>query len=204
MKPAVKKVIYFLLAASLPIIFSACQQQGSTPKPRGYFRIDLPKKEYRLFNEPGYPFSFEYPVYANVVKDTLFFDAKPENPWWINIDFPELNGKIYMSYKVIGQQNTLDKLINDAFKLTYKHSLKAASIAEEEIHTNNNVHGLFYEVGGNAASAKQFYVTDSIRHYLRGALYFYAPPNADSLAPMHKFLQEDMWHLVKTLKWKAN
>lgn len=109
-----------------------------------------------------------------------------------------------MSYKVVGQQNSLDKLINDAFKLTYKHTLKADGIAEEDINTPNNVHGLFYEVGGNAASAKQFYVTDSICHYLRGALYFYAPPNADSLAPMQKFLQEDMWHLVNTLKWKAN
>jgi gliding motility-associated lipoprotein GldD len=183
---------------------AACQQQGFTPKPRGFFRVDFPKKEYRLFDEPGYPYSFEYPVYANIVKDTLFFDAKAENPWWINVDFPQFNSKVYMSYKTVGAQNSLDKLINDAFKLTYKHTLKAESINEEDISTPNNVHGLFYEVGGNAASAKQFYVTDSFHHYLRGALYFYAPPNADSLAPMHKFLQEDMWHLVETLKWKAN
>lgn len=197
-----RPVIYFLLAVMLSA--AACQQQGSTPKPRGFFRVDFPKKEYRLFNEPGYPYSFEYPVYANIVKDTLFFDAKAENPWWINVEFPEFNSKVYMSYKVVGQQNSLDKLINDAFKLTYKHTLKADGIDEVDINTPNNVHGLFYQVGGNAASAKQFYVTDSIHHYLRGALYFYAPPNADSLAPMQKFLQEDMWHLVNTLKWKAN
>ncbi|SIO43973.1 gliding motility lipoprotein GldD [Chitinophaga niabensis] len=198
-----RPVIYFFLAA-LIFTAAACQQQGFTPKPRGFFRVDFPKKEYRLFDEPGYPYSFEYPVYANIVKDTLFFDAKAENPWWINVDFPQFNSKVYMSYKTVGAQNSLDKLINDAFKLTYKHTLKAESINEEEISTPNNVHGLFYEVGGNAASAKQFYVTDSFHHYLRGALYFYAPPNADSLAPMHKFLQEDMWHLVETLKWKAN
>ena len=198
-----RRVIYFFLAV-LTITAAACQQQGFTPKPRGFFRVDFPKKEYRLFDEPGYPYSFEYPVYANIVKDTLFFDAKAENPWWINVDFPQFNSKVYMSYKVVGAQNSLDKLINDAFKLTYKHTLKAESINEEEISTPNHVHGLFYEVGGNAASAKQFYVTDSFHHYLRGALYFYAPPNADSLAPMHKFLEEDMWHLVETLKWKAN
>ncbi|MRG46318.1 gliding motility lipoprotein GldD [Chitinophaga sp. SYP-B3965] len=197
-----RPVIYFLLAVIL--CTAACQPQGFTPKPRGFFRVDFPKKEYRLFNEPGYPYSFEYPVYANIVKDTLFFDAKAENPWWINVEFPEFNSKVYMSYKVVGQQNSLDKLINDAFKLTYKHTLKADGIDEVEINTPNNVHGLFYQVGGNAASAKQFYATDSIHHYLRGALYFYAPPNADSLAPMQKFLQEDMWHLVNTLKWKAN
>ncbi|GEP95304.1 gliding motility lipoprotein GldD [Chitinophaga cymbidii] len=197
------KVIYIFIAALLPAL-TACQQQSFTPKPRGYFRIDLPEKQYRLFDEPGYPYSFEYPVYANIVKDTLFFDAKAENPWWINVDFPELNGKIYMSYKAIGAQNSLDNLVRDAFKLTYKHTAKAESIEESDINTTNHAHGLFYEVGGNAASAKQFFVTDSTRHFLRGALYFYAPPNADSLAPMHKFLEEDMWHMVETLKWKAN
>ncbi|WP_343700328.1 gliding motility lipoprotein GldD [Chitinophaga sp.] len=197
------RAVIFLVAA-LPLLLAACAQQGSTPKPRGYFRIDLPEKKYQTFNEPGYPYTFEYPVYAGIVKDTLFFDEKAENPWWINIDFPSFNGKIYLSYKEIGARNSLDKLINDAFKLTYKHTYKAESIEEQDIHTHHRVHGLFYEVGGNAASAKQFYATDSGRHFLRGALYFYAPPNADSLAPLHRFLEEDMWHLVKTLQWKAN
>ncbi|MGX5818334.1 gliding motility lipoprotein GldD [Chitinophaga lutea] len=186
------------------LLLAACAQQGSTPKPRGYFRIDLPEKKYQVFNEPGYPYTFEYPVYAQIVKDTLFFDEKAENPWWINIDIPQFNGKIYLSYKDIKGENSLDRLVNDAFKLTYKHTLKAESIEEEDINTENNVHGLFYEVAGNAASAKQFFVSDSTRHFLRGALYFYAPPNADSLAPLHSFLEADMWHLVKTLKWKAN
>lgn len=193
-----------LLVAALPFLLAACAQQGATPKPRGYFRIDLPEKKYQTFNEPGYPYTFEYPVYAGIVKDTLFFDEKAENPWWINIDLPAFNAKVYLSYKTVGRGNSLDKLINDAFKLTYKHTYKAESIEEEDIHTAHGVHGLFYEVGGNAASAKQFYATDSGRHFLRGALYFYAAPNADSLAPLHQFLEEDMRHLVKTLQWKAN
>ena len=134
------KAVYIFIAALLPVL-TACQQQSYTPKPRGYFRIDLPEKKYRLFDEPGYPYSFEYPVYANIVKDTLFFDAKAENPWWINVDFPEMNGKIYMSYKAIGAKNSLDKLIRDAFKLTYKHTAKAESIEESDIHTTNHATG---------------------------------------------------------------
>lgn len=185
-------------------LFAACQQQGFTPKPRGYFRIDFPERQYRLFDSPGYPYTFEYPVYANVVKDSLFFGEDPENPWWINLDFPEFNGKIYMSYKVIGKKNSLDKLVNDAFKLSYKHTVKAESIEEEAIATPNGVTGLYYQVAGNAASAKQFYATDSSNHFLRGALYFYAQPNADSLAPVHRFVEEDIRHLVNTLKWRSN
>lgn len=181
---------------------NACEQ-AYTPKPRGYFNISFPAKEYRVFDKPGYPYTFEYPVYANITQDSSFFGETPENPYWINVEFPSLNGKIYMSYKEIGKHNnTLEKLVNDAFKMTYKHTYKADYIDEKDIHTPNGVSGLFYEVGGNAASAKQFFATDSSSHFLRGALYFDATPNADSLTPVHKFLQEDMLHLVETLRWK--
>lgn len=192
-----------IICLLLLLTFAACEQ-SYTPKPRGYFQINFPKREYRLFDVPGYPYTFEYPAYANIVKDSLFFGQKTENPFWINVEFPSLNGKIYMSYKEIGKgdKNSFQQLVNDAFKMTYKHTYKAEYIDEKTINTPNHVTGEFYDVGGNAASAKQFYATDSSAHFLRGALYFDAAPNADSLAPVQQFLKEDMWHLVETLKWR--
>jgi len=190
----------YLLFISI-LFFAACEQ-SYTPKPRGYFNITFPSKQYRVFDQPGYPYTFEYPAYAQVTKDSTFFGEHPENPYWINIDFPSLNGKIYVSYKEIGAKNKLENLVADAFKMTYKHTYKADYIDEKDINNGHGVSGLFYEVGGNAASAKQFFATDSTHHFLRGALYFDATPNADSLAPVHKFLQEDMWHLVETLRWR--
>jgi gliding motility-associated lipoprotein GldD len=173
-----------------------------TLKRRGYFKIDLPQHQYRIFDQPGYPYSFEYPVYANVVRDSSFFDAKPENPWWINIEFPRLSAKIYVSYKDIGH-NTFDKLRDDAFKMTFKHTSKASSIDQTPIQTANGVGGVFFNVGGNAATAHQFFVTDTTRHFLRGALYFDTTPNEDSLKPVNEFLQEDMNHLINTFRWKT-
>lgn len=173
-----------------------------TPKPRGYFRIDLPQHQYRLFDEPGYPYSFEYPVYAQIVKDTAFFSKRPENPWWINVDFPTLHGKIYISYKIIGPEYTLEHLVSDAYTMSYKNDVKADAIVPELFRTPHDVSGIFYQVSGNAATARQFFATDSTRHFLRGALYFYAVPNADSLAPVIHFVEKDMWHLLETLRWK--
>jgi gliding motility-associated lipoprotein GldD len=172
-----------------------------TIKRRGYFKIDFPPHQYQLFDKPGFPFSFEYPVYAKIAQDTTFFEAQPENPWWINIDFPQFNGKIYMSYKEIGK-TAFDKLVNDAFSMTYKHTTKATEIKDSFMRTPTGVTGIFFSVGGNAATAKQFFVTDSVKHFLRGALYFDAAPNADSLGIVNQFLQEDMRHLINTLKWK--
>ncbi|HVI47096.1 MAG TPA: gliding motility lipoprotein GldD [Chitinophaga sp.] len=188
---------------SLLIFFLAACENTYTPKPRGYFLVKFPEKKYRTFDMPGYPYTFEYPVYANIVKDTSFFGEKPENPYWINIDFPSLNGKIYLSYKIVGKdKNDFQKLVDDAFKMTYKHTYKAEYIDENKIRTQHHVSGTFYEVGGNAASSKQFFATDSTQHFLRGALYFYSSPKADSLAPSIEFLEKDMWHLVETLRWR--
>jgi len=186
-----------LLISSLPVI--SCNSVY-TPKPRGYFKIAFPQHQYQEFNEPGFPYSFEYPVYAQVVKDTSFFEAKPENPYWINIDFPQFHAKMYISYKQIASNN-FDKLREDAYKLTFKHTAKATSIEDSIMKTPLGVSGVFFDVGGNAATAKQFFVSDSVKHFLRGALYFDSTPNEDSLSIVNRFLEEDMRHLINSLQW---
>ncbi len=192
---------FFLSIATFGlVVFYSCNSDY-TPKRRGYFKIHFPQKEYRLFDQPGYPYSFEYPVYANVIKDSSFFGGATENPWWINIDFPQFNGRIYVSYKEIGK-NKFDKLVNDAFTLTNKHTTKAYSIDDSIINTKNGIHGVFFRVGGEVATANQFFLTDTTKHFLRGALYFDATPNEDSLAIVNHFMIEDVKHIINTFKWK--
>ena len=173
-----------------------------TPKPKGYFKIAFPAHQYREFSQPGYPYSFQYPVYANIIRDTSFFEDKPENPYWINIDFPRFHARIYISYKEVGL-NSFDKLKEDAYKMSYKHTYKASSIDDSLMKTPLGVTGVFFTVGGNAATAKQFFVSDSVRYFLRGALYFDTTPNEDSLGIVNQFLQEDMKHMINTLQWKS-
>ncbi len=172
-----------------------------TPKPKGYFRIDFPAHQYRSFDRPDFPYSFEYPTYAEISRDTAFFGDKPENPYWINIDFPEFRARMYVSYKQVTAHN-FDKLRDDAFKMTYEHSYKATSIDDSVFQTPLGVSGDFFKVGGNAATASQFFVSDSVKHFLRGALYFDSTPNEDSLGVVNQFLQQDMRHLINTLRWK--
>ena len=171
------------------------------PKQRAYFKIDFPQHQYRVFDNPDYPYTFEYPVYSEVVQDSTFFENRPENPYWINIDFPQFKSKIYISYKQIGA-HSFEKLKEDAYKMTYKHTLKATSIEDSLMVTPLGVSGVFFNVGGNAATGKQFFVSDSTRHFLRGALYFDSTPNEDSLSVVSNFLQQDMLHLINTFQWK--
>jgi gliding motility-associated lipoprotein GldD len=198
-----KKINFLLVPCSLFLTFLLIISCNSpyTPKPRGYYKIEFPQHQYQQFNEPGFPYSFEYPTYAKILRDTTFFEDKPENPYWINVDFPRFNARIYMSYKEIGK-NSFDKLKEDAYKMSYKHTYKATSIEDTAFKTPLGVSGIFFTVGGNAATAKQFFASDSVKHFLRGALYFDTAPNEDSLGIVNNFLQEDMKHLINTLQWK--
>jgi len=195
-----KKIFSFLFSFSIFFLVVSCNSPY-VPKPAGYFKIEFPQKAYQTFNEPGFPYSFEFPVYAKIVRDSSFFGDTPENPWWINIEFPQFNGRVYVSYKIIGQYK-LDKLLNDAFNLTNKQSVKASSIDQSLISTPNGIHGMFFKVNGDVATANQFFLTDSTKNFLRGALYFDTTPNQDSLKPVNDFLVQDLQHLINTFKWK--
>jgi gliding motility-associated lipoprotein GldD len=219
----VKKAKHYtrLIALLIPVslMFAACNSVY-TSKKKGYFAIELPPHTYKTFDEPGFPYAFEYPTYAVTVKDSTYFDSRPENDYWINIDFPQFDARIFLSYKIIGGSaiykvkqadgsyrdsagiNRFDKMVNDAFNLTNKNDAVASFIKDSVFHTTNNVTGVFFKVGGNAATANQFFVSDTSRHFLRGALYFSATPNADSTRPVQEFLQEDIKHLINTFRWK--
>jgi gliding motility-associated lipoprotein GldD len=178
-------------------------REVAVPKPKGHFRIDLPQREYVLFNDkPGnasaMPFSFEYPAYGN-----LSFDVDNRNePGWFNIEFPNYKAKIYLTYKNLN--NDLDSLLEKTYSLNVRYHITKADAINEQVINNKEerIYGIFYDLKGNTASAVQFYVTDSVKHYLRGSLYFASEPNADSLATVIEFFREDIIHLIETLKWK--
>lgn len=199
MKSFLKLIMLLVVGCWLLV---ACNSTYTAGKKKGYFKIDFPEKKYQMFDKPGYPYTFEYPVYANVIKDSTFFDDSAGD-WWININVPQFAGRIYVSYKEIGTQNKFDSLVNDAYKMaTRQHINISTGITDSLMQTPNGYGGLYYDLGGNTATANQFFLTDTSKHFLRGALYFDAAPNADSLGIVNDFLRKDLQHLINTLKWK--
>lgn len=190
-----------------------------TSKKTGYYKIEFPERSYTSFQKEGFPYTFEYPAYARIVQDTTYFDRDLQNPYWVNIDFPDFGARIFLSYKAIGGKSTykvkqpdgsykdslgtnvFDYMVADAFKLTNKNDAVASSIKDSLFHTQNGVTGVFFRVGGNAATAKQFFMSDTSANFFRGALYFDVTPNADSLRPVQDFLQKDLDHLISSFKW---
>ena len=195
------RTVYLLFIVAV-FVSTGCQQDY-TPRERGYFRLSLPERgAYKTFKSEQCPFTFEYPSYSELQRDTVFLDTLPENPCWMNLEMPDVNGTVFLSYKALRGKADLEKVIEDAHNLTYKHSIKAQYINPVFLHPHENVYGLYYDVGGNAASNVQFFVTDSQQHFIRGALYFRNAPNVDSIKPVLDYVKDDVAHLINTLEWK--
>jgi gliding motility-associated lipoprotein GldD len=195
------KLKKILILPVLLILASGCRETG-VPKPRGHFRIDLPAREYRTAeefrNQAALPFSFEYPVYGQLSFET----ETGEETGWFNIEFPAYKGKIYLTYREIS--NDFEDLMEQTYKMNVKNHITKADAINEQVFINekDKVYGILYDLKGNTATSVQFYLTDSIRHYLRGSLYFDSEPDADSLEPVIDFFRDDVVHLMESLKWK--
>lgn len=191
------RLLVFLLACLLA--FASCEERKiTTPKQRGYFRIDFPEKTYQRFNGES-PYSFNYPTYAIVQNDT----SQNSEKYWLNVQFPSQKATIHLSYKNI--KHDLDRFVDDAHFLVFKHDAKADAIKTQEFHyPEKQVHGLLFDIKGDAASIMQFYLTDSVEHFVRGALYFNVPPNKDSLRPSVQFVRDDIIELISSFEWRED
>ncbi|MBN1118842.1 MAG: gliding motility lipoprotein GldD [Bacteroidales bacterium] len=182
-------ILFFLL------LITSCKSDP-VPRPQGYFRIDFPEKKYVRYNTDC-PVSFEYPVYAQIEK----IKSGEVNSCWYNISVAEYKAKIHLTYRPLN--NKLSTYSEDIRSIVYKHTQMADDIQEFRIIDNKrHVFGIIYRISGNTASSLSFYVTDSINHFLSGALYFSAEPNKDSLAPAIKFFAEDVVHLTESVNWE--
>ena len=167
------------------------------PKPKGYLRLEYPNAVYEKTIVP-LPFSFEKNKLSNPIKSVKSL----ANTNGIDIKYPSLKATIYLTYKEVKNGN-LDSLLRDAQNLTQKHTIKADEISQNLFENKEaKVYGMIYEIGGDAASQSQFYVTDSLNHFLSGSLYFYAKPNYDSIYPAAEYLKKDIKRIMESVRWK--
>jgi len=184
-----------LLLLSL-LFLLACNP--ASPRPKGYFRIDLPEKEYRIDSSLTFA-SFAVPQYASLQAYSGSLTA--DTAWWQDMVMPRFNARIHLTYKPVN--DNLATLIDDAHEYVGKHTSRADAILQTRYEDfDSRVFGVLFDIRGNAASTVQFFVTDSLHHFVRGALYFNAEPNKDSLSPVINFIREDILYFIETMEWK--
>ncbi len=192
----------FAFVVIILLSLNACSSDTYTPKPKAYPKMDLPAKVYQHYSNEGCPFVFDIPTYANVDRSPDLKRKNEDQDCWMDIVFKDLNARFHLSYMNVEDHTKLMNLIEDAHKLTSKHIKKAEYIDQRQIMTDKDVYGLFSDVGGNAASSMQFYLTDSTDHYIFGSLYFSSTPNYDSIQPAIQFIKTDILNMIETFEWQ--
>jgi gliding motility-associated lipoprotein GldD len=183
------KTLFVLI---IVMVISSCNDKETLPKPNGQLALDFPKGEYVSLDNDNCPFSFEVNEYARVL-------AKSDCS--MKIEYTGMDATLYLNYRPI--QENLRQLLIDGQKLSYEHNQKADIIADFPfVNKVNNTYGMMYEIEGNAASNAQFYVTDSLKHFITASLYFNTQPNYDSILPAVDYVKGDMVKLMETLKWR--
>lgn len=180
------KLFFF---AVLPILLFGCKEEV-LPKPKAQLRLEYPEADRKPLEANH--FEFRYNALAQLK------DSTQES---LTLDYPNMKGSIFLTYKKV--DGNIEKLLTDAQKLSYEHVVKADNIVPQPfVNKEDAVYGMFYEVSGDAASQSQFYVTDSVNHFVTGSLYFYAKPNYDSIYPAAVYLQNDIRKIMESLRWK--
>ncbi|MFS4482525.1 gliding motility lipoprotein GldD [Hyunsoonleella sp. 2307UL5-6] len=189
------------LLAILLLVLTSCGEDNYVPKPKALLRLDFPKATYKKQNIPKMPLAFEV---SNLVDD-LKVKTLPSTTesYGVNLEYKPLKATIFLTYKAInGSQQNLEDYLKDAQKLTLEHTKKADEIPRYPYENfQNKVYGMLSEVKGNVASPAQFYVTDSMNHFLTGSLYFKVKPNYDSILPAANYLQKDIKRIMETVEW---
>lgn len=192
-----KKQLIFII---IGIITLAACKTDFMPKPNGFNRIELPNNEFQSLPDT-FPYQFEYSTHAKILKDSSWI----AEPYWIDIYYPEFKASIQISYKEVKQnEQLLKEYLATSYKLTSKHQVKAYSIEKVIFITKLGKAAEITQLSGEVPSQYQFFTTDSVNHFLRGALYFNTATQNDSLAPVIEFVRKDILHLLNTLQWQED
>ncbi len=147
------------------------------------------------------PYSFEYSIHSILLPDT----SNVRERYWIEIYYPEMKADVHITYKkVMNNEQLLKEFMNDAYKLTAKHQIKAYAIDEAIVHTPSGKTAIINEIEGDVPSQFQFTMTDSSSNFLRGALYFNTKVQNDSLAPAIDYMKKEIMHMINTLEWNKS
>ena len=180
----------FLVLGFMFFSLVSCEED-TLPKPKAYLSLNYPEPVYKTIVDDC-PFSFDVNQAAEIV---------PQAQCWNKITYSKMKATIYLSY--VSVEDNLDSLLYDAYQMPSKHIVKAEEIPERVFQNpEKRVYGTLFRVVGEAASQAQFFLTDSIDHFLVGSLYFYTRPNYDSLMPAANYVENDMMRLMESFEWK--
>lgn len=194
--------VKFILLTGLLLGLLACRDESdSIPKPHAYPRIEFPDRTLTELQLEDCPFTFSFPDYFKIEKQTRFFDAELDKKCWFDLVAEGLDARIHCSYYQVGEEKSFDQLVTDAFKIANRINQRSNYMDELRVGNAAGVSGLALEFTGPAASPMHFYLSDSTQHFFRASLYYSSKVVPDSLEPITEFIKYDIAGMINSFRW---
>lgn len=196
--------ISLALCGIVLLSFFSCSEEGGTPKPRIYPKVFYPERgDYERIQPEDCPLSFEIPAYTAVERDSRYHQFNPAHPCWFNIHYPMFQANVYCSYVPLDGMADFDGYKSDAFEITDQINKRSDFMEEIPYENSEGVGGMVFDFRGPAASPMQFFLSDSSRHFFKGALYYNTQNEPDSLGPVSRFIKKDIERMLSSFRWEG-
>jgi gliding motility-associated lipoprotein GldD len=192
---------YWINLIIIALLFISCGENGSTPKPRIFPKVEYPSGEYEQFIKSDCPFTFQMPAYVSIEQDSKYAKFKPLHPCWFNLNYEMFQAQIYCSYAPISSRKDFEKLRKDAFEIIDQINKRSDYMEEYRYSNRYGTGGIVFDFEGPAASPIHFFLTDTTEHFFKASLYYNTQVRPDSLAPITKFIKEDIDKMLGTFRW---
>jgi hypothetical protein len=122
-----------------------------------------------------------------------------------------LHGDLMIHYKVITRDDSLSNLTKLVVSNVESHKFKSESIDKKPIlNAERKMFGMFYEFEGDMATSFQFYVTDSLQHFIWGQVLmdFQAlekegiPTDSETKSRIRDYIRKDLEVFIDRLNWR--
>jgi hypothetical protein len=126
------------------------------------------------------------------------------------VDFNSLHGDLMLHHIRLSLSDSLSLLTKLVVSNVESHKFKSDRIEKTKIlNQQDNKFGMFYEFEGEMATNFQFYVTDSVNHFIWGQVLMDfesfkkegIPTDADTKARIMTYIRRDLDKFIEKLNW---
>jgi len=173
----------------------SCDESNYLPREKGFLRLEFEKPTYNTFSDESSALNFIYnDAYSSF---EIVSDEK------IVLRYKDIKISIVLSDVKLENISSFEESIQNFYMFLEPHRKKSNQISIKEFTSADNKRfAKVIEMRGQVASPLQFYVTDSINHFLFGSMNIMEKSDYDSIYPSVMYVKNDIFSIIESVNWE--
>ena len=184
-----------LFLFSLFFFHFSCDETNYLPREKGFLRLEFEKPTYDTFSSEASKLNF---IFNNAYSSfEIVSDEK------IVLKYKDIKIDLVLSDVELENLSSFEESIRNFYMFLEPHRKKSNQISIKEFTSvDNKRFAKVFEMRGPVASPLQFYVTDSINHFLFGSMNVMVKSNYDSIYPSIMYVKNDIFSIIESVNWE--